>query len=237
MESLQPDDLVARFGGHPTAAVDLDPAGGGEADLEGWLALAVLLAAARRESEAEALAGYRELAARGLGSPRAVAARGPLAAAVALAAAGYAHAERAAPALARCGASLEALGPDALAGLLSHAEGLADLAARVGALAPGLGPATLERWLRPLRERAASASDLPLAAAARSAAVCLGWLREGDDAEGAPGVLRARLARDPEAPPLRDVEAALERLGARWCRRKRPEACPLGAGCPRGAGA
>lgn len=237
MGAIGPSELVARFGGHPAADVALDPAAGGEADLAGWLVLAVLLAGARRASEEEAKNGYRGLAERALASPGAVAARGPLAAAVALSAAGYAHAEAVAPVIARAGASLAAQGPEPLLTLLRDAEGIADLAGRVGALAPGLGRAAVERFLRPLRERSASAGDLPLAAAARTAAVCVGLLREGEDEDGAPGVLRARIEDEPGAPPLRDVEAALERLGARWCGRKRPEACPLGPACRRGAGA
>jgi hypothetical protein len=225
--------LVVRFGGHPAAALGLDPAHGQEADVAGWLVAAVLLSGARRGNEREALAGWRALAERGLASPPELAARGPLAAAVALAGAGYAHAEGVAPTLARLGETLAAHGPDALVTLLRDAEGLDDLAARIAALAPGLGRATVERFLRPLRERSVCAGDLPLAAAARAAAVCLGLLREGEDEDGAPGVLRRRLGEEPGAPELADVEAALERLGAQACTRKRPEACPMAATCPR----
>ena len=65
-----------------------------------------------------------------------------------------------------------------------------------------------------------------------AAADHLGWLQPGEDVDGEPGALRAVLAAQPEAPPLADVEAALDRLGRRACLRERPERCPLADTCP-----
>ncbi len=55
----------------------------------------------------------------------------------------------------------------------------------------------------------------------------------------APGFGAARVARflrplhsDPASPTLADAEYALERLGARACRRNRTARCPLGEDCP-----
>ena len=97
----------------------------------------------------------------------------------------------------------------------------------------GIGRATVLRFLRPLRETVGGAREVPLAPAARAAAIHLGWIDESDDEEGEPVSLRARIARDDDdAPPFADVEAALERLGAASCLRGRVKSCPLGAECP-----
>ena len=68
--------------------------------------------------------------------------------------------------------------------------------------------------------------------AARAAALHLGWLAAGEDEAGEPGALRAWLRELPDAPPLADVEAALERLGAAACLREAVARCPLQARCP-----
>jgi adenine-specific DNA glycosylase len=62
--------------------------------------------------------------------------------------------------------------------------------------------------------------------------VHLGLLREGQDLEGEPGALRAALRELGDPLDLADLEAALERLGARACLRNRPERCPLAEACP-----
>jgi hypothetical protein len=134
--------------------------------------------------------------------------------------------------LARAGRSLAERHGGSLAALAAQAEDLEELGGRLAALASGVGTATVLRFLRPLRDLWPAAAEIPLEPAARAAAVHLGWLAEGADEEGAPAALRAVLLREPEAPPLADVEAALARLGARSCLRQRPDRCPLGARCP-----
>jgi hypothetical protein len=116
--------------------------------------------------------------------------------------------------------------------LVNQSDQLEDLAARLASLAPGIGAARVARFLRPLRDHWPAACEIPLQPAARAAAQHLGLLRDGEDEEGEPGALRAALRRDPASPTLADAEYALERLGARACRRNRVAQCPLGQSCP-----
>ncbi len=220
---------VARLGRHPAAGLGLDLAR--EEDLAAWLVLACLLTG--RAAEERAGQAFRALRELGLTSVGALAAAEPAAVAAALAGAGYPAPERAAATLVRLGRALRARRRGSLARLGSEALGSDDLATRLVRLAPGFGPAGVLRFLRPLRDHWPAAREVPLAPAARSAARHLGLLAEREDEEGEPGALRAALGSLPGAPPLADLEAALERLGSRACLRERPERCPLGADCPR----
>jgi hypothetical protein len=222
-----PADLVRRFGGHPAAALGLDLEG--ESGLFGWLAAACLLSG--RSGEERALAAFRALAAEDLARVEALAADEPARIARRLAAAGTPRAEQPALLLVRLARSLSAR-EGGLAGLLAGASDLASAGESLVRLAPGLGPATALRFLRPLRARFPAARETPLAAPARAAALHLGWIAEGDDEDGAPDALAARLRRDPDAPALACVEAALERLGRRSCAAPRPERCALAEACP-----
>jgi len=221
-------ELVERLGPHPvtTLGIDLDAAGGPER----WLLAACLLA--ERGSQASALEAARRLAASGLGDPVACVGAGTARAQAILAAAHRSRPEATARRLARAGARLRERHGGSLATLASGADGLEELGARLAELAPGIGAATVLRFLRPLRERWPAARDVALDPAARAAARHLGWLAEGEDEEGAPGALLARLRVVSDAPPLEDIEAALGRLGTRSCRRERPERCPLADACP-----
>jgi hypothetical protein len=120
-----------------------------------------------------------------------------------------------------------------LAALAAESDGLEALGGRLAGLAPGFGRAAVVRFLEPLRDHWIAAADLPLAPAARSAAVHLGWIEEWEDTDGAPGALRRALEAETGAPPLADVEAALTRLGQRACLRERTARCPLRDACPR----
>ena len=88
------------------------------------------------------------------------------------------------------------------------------------------------RTLRPLRPFWSAANETPLADTARAAAIHLGLLDESADPEGDPAGLRETCAE--RAPELAfvDIEAALERLGARACRSGRTTRCPFGGDCP-----
>jgi hypothetical protein len=132
----------------------------------------------------------------------------------------------------RASTSLFARHRGSLAALAGGADGLEELASALIALAPGIGAATASEFLRPLRERFSAARELPLAPAARAAALHVGLLQDAEDEEGEPGALRAVLAREQPAPALADVEAALTRLGRAACRRGATQRCPLGARCP-----
>ena len=226
--SLGIDALLAQMGPHPATALGLDLAQSGGPEL--WFVAACLIAG--RAPEAVALGAARELAARELDEPAAIAKAGAAAVEAALTRAGYPRPGSAAQRLARAGRSLAERHGGSLAALAEQAEDLEELGSRLAALAPGVGAATVLRFLRPLRDLWPAAAEIPLEPAASAAAVHLGWLAEGADEEGEPGALRAALLREPEAPPLADVEAALARLGARSCLRQRPDRCPLGARCP-----
>jgi len=220
--------IVKRLGPHPSAALGIDLSE--DEALGPWLVAACLLAG--RAREATACEGYRALARARLASPAEIAKADPQALHQALAGAAYPRPELAALKLARAAAELEARYGGSLAALASDAEGFEDLASRIAQLAPGIGAATVARFLRPLRERWPAAREVPLAPAARAAALHLGLLREGEDEEGEPGVLRSALLQWADAPALADVEAALTRLGERACLRGRSARCPLGADCP-----
>jgi hypothetical protein len=224
---LEPRDLVLRLGPHPARRAGLDPTS--DADALRWLALALLLSLRAREEQAlaalEALAGE-------LAGAQALAAADATRVAGALERAGVPRPERAAALLLRACRAFAERFQGSIARLAAGADDLASLGARVTALASGLGVATAARFLRPLRERIAPARELPLLPAARAAALHLGWIEPGDDEEGEPSLLRARVARSPDAPPFCDVEAALERLGAAACLRGRAGRCPLGSDCP-----
>lgn len=225
--------LVARLGPHPCTRAGLDPTQ--DTDAARWLALALLLAS--RAQEDQALAALRALSAP-LADPGAFAGTDPEAVAALLARERVPQPERVAATLLRACASFAARHGGSLARLAAEADDLESLGARVAALAPGVGRATVLRFLRPLRERFSAAREVPLAPAARAAALHLGLIAEGEDEEGEPVALRARAQREPDAPPFADLEAALERLGAAACLRERVSRCPLGAECPvSGAGA
>jgi hypothetical protein len=232
MRNITPKELVSRLGGRASAALGIPLARDDDAALGRWFVAACLLGA----GEARAATALRELAVRGVSAPEALARADTASVAEALEAARIAKPTAGATKLVRAGAALRTHYAGSLSRLAQQADGFEELGARIAALAPGVGPATVLRFLRELREVWPLADETPLTPAARAAAVHLGWLRDGEDAEGAPGALRAALDAEPEGVPLPDVEAALHRLGARACLRRRSDRCPLrDAGCPAGS--
>ena len=220
-----PRELVDLFGGHPSQVLGLELALGGDQDR--WLLAACLLS--QRGGEARALEGFRVLMARDLSAPERVA-EAPEQLAPALDAAGWCDPEVPALLLARAARGL--CGSGGSEQLAREAEGLEELGGRLAGLAPGFGRAAVARFLRPLRDHWPAAAEIPLSRAARAAALHLGWIADGEDEEGEPGALRARLRGEPDAPALADVEAALERLGSAACLRGATRRCPLRARCP-----
>jgi endonuclease III len=227
-EGLSGSELVARLGPHPAVlwglALETD------AGLGRWFVAACLLAP--RGDEDTAGAARAALAAGGLDDPDGLARAGPAPVTKLLRAAAYPKPEITAARLVRASASLVTQHRGSLSALAAAADGLEALASALMALAPGIGAATASEFLRPLRERFSAARELPLAPAARAAAVHAGLLRGAEDEAGEPGVLRAALAREQPTPALADVEAALTRLGRAACRRGATQRCPLGARCP-----
>ena len=226
--TLSGAELVARLGPHPARRWGLDL--GADDGLARWLIAACLLAP--RGDEEAAGAARRALAERGLDAPGCLAQAGAQPVAAALIASSYPKPEITAARLVRASASLIERHGGRLSALVAGADGLAELGAALLGLAPGVGPAAVAEFLRPLRERFAAAREVPLTPAARAAAIHVGLLREGEDEEGEPGALRSVLSQENPAPDLADVEAALNRLGRRACRRGAVGSCPLREGCP-----
>ena len=222
MPSLQPAELVRRLGPHPCARAGLDLSR--DADAPRWLALALLLSTSADEERA--LAALRAL-------PEPLAGADVAGVVARLARERVPRPEPVAATLVRAARAFDERWGGSLARLAAEADDLETLGSRLAALAPGVGRATVLRFLRPLRDQQEGAREVPLTPAARAAAIHLGWIAEGDDEEGEPMSLRAAVARDPDAPALADVEAALERLGAASCLRERAARCPLGAECPK----
>lgn len=218
--------LVERLGGHPARGLG-DPAE--DAALFRWWLRACLRTGADEKGAARAAAA---LEAAGLAAPAALADR-PDSVAGALREAERRRPEAAAAVLVRAARTLRARHGGSLLRLLAEADDFADAGGRMAALASGVGRATVLRFLRPLRHVHPAAAEAPLDAHAKAAAVCLGWLTDDGDPEGEPAALRAALREEADAPPLADVEAALERLGRAACRRGRASRCPLGPDCPR----
>ncbi len=225
---LRACEIVQRFGPHPATRGGLDPTS--DADALRWLALALLLGA--RADEDRAIAALRALAARELADAEGLAAADPAHVVAVLIRERVPRPEATAAVLLRACRAFAERWQGSVSRMASDADDLAALGARVSGLASGLGVATVARFLRPLRERFPAARELPLAASARAAALHLGWIGPGDDEEGEPSVLRARVAGAPDAPPFVDLEAALERLGSAACLRGRAARCPLGEACP-----
>jgi hypothetical protein len=228
---MKASDLVARFGGHPVVELGIELE---ESEGPGrWLVAACLYGG--RIDQGVARAAISSLTAAGLADPPTIALARPESLETALLGAGYPAADVAARKLWRVCNSLAERYGGSLDSLATQSEQLEDLAARLASLAPGFGAASVARFLRPLRDRWVQAREIPLHPAARAAAVHLGLLSEGEDAEGEPGALRAALRDDPAQPSLADAEFALTRIGRVACSRNRTARCPLGDSCPRRA--
>jgi hypothetical protein len=203
---------------------------GTPADVARWFAAACLLAG--RGTEARAREAFHELERSGGARIDRLSEDDAQRVCAALQRAGYRQPEAVAGRLLRAAASLAEAHGGSLEALAADADDLEALGASLARLAPGIGSGTILRFLRPLRGVWPSAREVPLAAPACAAAVHLGLLREGEDLEGEPGALRAVLRDLGDPLDFADLEAALERLGARACLRNRPERCPLGEACP-----
>jgi hypothetical protein len=221
--------LVGLLGGHPLAGFAIEPADGDVALLRWWVAALLLSSrrdAARAESAFEALskAGLVELETLGTATPEVVAAE--------LEAAGAHDPMSPATRLVRSAKSLAEHHGGSLEALAGGCTTLEEIGERLACLSPGIGTGTVMRFLRPLRDLWPAAREIPLTPTARAAAIHLGWIGASQDEEGEPGALCAFLADEAQAPRLRDVEAALERLGQRACLRGHLDRCPLERDCP-----
>ena len=221
--------LVEQMGPSWPERLTLRLADGSEDDLFCWWVACLLRAGERREERVDtALARLRD--AGWLAAPKLATAGAPLM--EALAAAGLRAPDILAARLARASAALVERHEGSLSRLADGSPALEELGGRLVALGPGLGPGTAMRFLRPLRDRWQAADETPLDPAALAAASHLGWLDEYDDLDTAPAMLRRRLSDQDDAPPLPQVEDALERLGRAACRRGNTRRCPLAGECP-----
>lgn len=230
-------DLLSRLGPHPATLLRLDLDAASDADLGRWLVATVLLGG--RSSEEAALTGFARLRDAGLATPAAIAHAGSVEVHRQLEAASLSKSEAVAAVLTRVCTALERNHRGSIDALLADSDGLEDLARRLASLGKGFGRSAVFRFLTPLRECWTAANDLPASPAVVSAARDLGLISETQDEEGAPASLTRWLRNEsrpgdvPEAAPaLRDLEAALDRLGRIACLRQRTERCPLGDRCP-----
>ncbi len=231
--------LLERLGGDLSRKLDLALESEDDRELENWLIASCLLG--QRLDEAQVEAVLRSLRKSAHTARNQMVSIDPSALAQILANANCKNTAQEAAKLAtklkRAAQSLELHYSGSLTRLARQAESGDDLAGRIAALASGIGAATVLHFLRPLREVWRLADEIPLHPAARTAAVHLGLLREGEDSDGAPSVLRMRLGSANEASgqtiAFADLEAALFRLGQRACLRERKARCPMLELCPR----
>lgn len=229
-----PGRLVAQLGPHAATALGLDLAADDDADLARWLVASVLLGG--RTPETVALDAFRRLDADGLSLPIRLVGAGFPELHRRLEEAGVPKSEAVAAVLTRvCGTLVEGYA-GSVDRLVAGADGLEDLAGRLSRLGSGFGKAGVLRFLTPLRERWSALGDLPTSPAVLAAGQDLGWIPQAQDEEGAPASL-ARNASAGSGVPLRDIEAALEKLGRSACLRGRVDRCPLAGACPRGTNA
>ena len=232
--------LVELLGGHVSRRLGLDLDDPDDTTLGRWLVASALLGG--RQPETVGVEACCELARSALLDPKALAAGDAQSIEQCLEKAGLRHADRAAGLLLRLSGALQTRHQGSIESLAAAADGLPDLAGGLCSLASGYGPAAATRFLTPLRHWWHAAADLPASPSVRAAAADLGFVAEAEDEEAVPGRLAQLLASDesgaPEAadlPGLRDLEAALDRLGRSACLRGASGRCPLGAQCPRRA--
>jgi hypothetical protein len=230
--------LVELLGGHVSRRLALDLDDPDDTTLGRWLVASALLGG--RQPEAVGVAACCELARSALLDPKALAAGDSRLIEQCLDKAGLRRPDQATGLLVRLSGALQTRHQGSIESLAAAADGLPELAGGICSLAPGYGPAAVTRFLTPLRHWWHAAADLPASPAVRAAAADLGFVAEGEDEEAVPGRLAQLLSSDepgtPEGadlPGLRDLEAALDRLGRGACLRGAAARCPLGAQCPR----
>ena len=224
------ESVVARLGTHPATALGFDLDTDADTDLGRWLVASILLGG--RTPDAVALDAFRRLNGEGLGIPIPVARAGFADVHRCLAEAEVPKSEAVAAVLVRVCTALAQRHDGSIDHLVAGADGLEELAGRLSRLGAGFGKAAVLRFLTPLRDRWSAAGDLPASSAVLAAGQDLGWISPTQDEEGAASSL-ARNASKADGVRLRDVEAALEKLGRAACLRGRVERCPLAAECPR----
>lgn len=230
--------LLERLGGDLSRKLGLTLESEDERELESWLVASCLLG--QRFDEVQVEAVFRALRETSGTILNQIVSIEPAALAQILASTGCKNAAQEAAKLVtklkRAASALELHYSGSLTRLARQAESSDDLAGRIAALASGIGAATVLHFLRPLREIWQLADEIPLHPAARAAALHLDLLREGEDEDGAPSALRARLqaanAASGQTIAFADLEAALLRLGQRACLRARKANCPMHDFCP-----
>lgn len=229
--------IVERLGPHSASAVGLEldaDRGGSDTDLGRWLVLCILLGG--RTAESAARDAYRLLDEAGLAAPDAIASAGVTAVFTCLGESELKKTEVVAAVLFRVASNLASRHGGSVEQLAGGADDLEDLARRLASLGSGFGKAAVFRFLTPLRDRWSAAGDLPASPGVLHAGIDLGILSETHDEESAPGALAQWLARNESEGahvPVRDLEAALDRLGRAACSRERTDRCLLREQCPR----
>jgi endonuclease III len=250
-DSLQPRDIVEILGGHVSSQLALDLDEPDDATLGRWLIAAALHDS--RQPDEVTRAACEALRAAGCFDVESMAAASPADVEQRLGAAGVKQPEAVAPRLVRVARALLEHYDGKVHRLAGEAQSLEELAARLSRLAPGFGRAAVVRFLTPIRNTWHVASDLPATPAACAAATDLGFAPPEIDPSALPSALERTLAEAANAEhevvvegeeeaggrgagdglQLRDLEAALDRLGRAACLRGRTARCPLGDACPK----
>lgn len=219
-QAFAPADLVKRLGGRFARALGIELGADDPVERSKWLLAAVLYGAPIPEPLATRTWG--EFARRGIVTPQRIAATGWDGLVAILDAGGYVRYDykTATKLLQLSDALLRDYGGDVDA-LHVAADSPRDLENRLKALAKGIGDTTVGIFLRELRG-VWKLADPPLSPLAQEAAVRLGYLPAGLDADVALARLRTRWRRGGEAKEdFAEFEAALVRAGLRQRREAR----------------
>ena len=227
--------LVTLLGGHAAGPLGLDLADPDDGTRARWLLACCVLGG--RTPEPAGLRACEALAKAGVFDPSKIVQQ-PGLAEKCLASAGHRGADATTALLVRVSRALIDSHAGSVEHLASSSDGLEDLATRLARLASGFGRARVLHYLTPLRHVWSAAGDLPASPAVTAAAAHLSLIDQSVDEEATPAALARMLSSNgadtlTESPlALRDLEAALERLGRRSCLRARTDRCPLAHDCP-----
>jgi len=227
--------LMHHLGGSFAAALGIELAGAREGELFKWLLASFLYGA--RISELIATRAYREFERRQVVSPQAILSTGWDGLVRILDDGGYVRYDfsTARNLLAVAGDLVREYGGN-LNNVHAAAKDARDLEARLQRIGKGIGPVTANIFLRELRGIWPKARPMPSALVLLSAEA-LSLLPGSMTGERALARLES-LGRQVGigGVSLADFEAALVRLGIRYCRRKRHASCPMTSWCRLGTG-
>ncbi len=228
-------ELMKRLGDGFAKALDIQLADGRESEVFKWFLASFLYGA--RITEAIATKTYREFEARGVLTPQGIQETGWDGLVEILDAGGYVRYDfSTATKLLQVSHDLLSRYDGKLTNVHAAAANPRDLEKRLQSIGKGVGPVTANIFLRELRgvwpKAEPFVSDPAVLAATR-----LGLLhKETKDPQRMLELLKSKWSRTalPGA-TFMDFEAALVRLGLRYCRKEKHDACPMAPWCPTAA--